>query len=419
MDTPQTQYPWLRGALRRFACLCMVMVASHAAANEQELVINSMHSDPSTKKAFQDVLAMFKAANPDIKVTVNTVDHESYKIQIRTWLPSTPPDIATWFAGNRASYFIEKGLVEPIDDIWNPIHQQFAPATNAVISHNGRPYLVPTTYYNWGIYYRRDLFQKAGINAPPATWDEFLAAVRKLKAIGLRPITIGTRNGWPAAGWFGYLTLRIQGYEFYTRLMQGQIKYTDPRVKQVFERWGELVHLGAFPRNAPALTWQEAAAMLWQGRAAMYLMGNFMTAEIPVAVKDQIDFFPFPKIGNSEAVELAPTDVYFMPSKAKHKETARRFLRFVATARVQEVINESAHQLATNLQASLVSADRFQKQGFELLTGAKHLTQFFDRDANPEIATAGMDGFVEFMAYPERLDEILARLEHTRSRVHP
>lgn len=392
--------------------------SADAGAVDQELVINSMHSDPNAKKAFNDVLALFKQANPDIKVIVNTVDHESYKVQIRTWLPSSPPDIATWFAGDRASYFIEKGLIEPIDDVWAPIRDQFAPATREVVSFNGRPYMMPTTYYNWGLYYRRDLFAKAGIKVPPKTWDEFIDVIQKLKAIGIRPITIGTRNGWPAAGWFGYLTLRVHGYEFYTQLMRGKIKYTDARVRQIFERWAELVKLGAFPKNAPALTWQEAAAMLWQGRAAMYLMGNFMTGEIPANVEDQIDFFPFPKIGQSESVELAPTDVYFIPAKARHKDTAKRFLKFVATARAQEVINAPAHQLATNLQASMAGADRFQKQGFNLLSSATHLTQFFDRDANPELATAGMDGFVEFMAYPERLDAILARLERTRSRVH-
>ena len=33
-----------------------------------------------------------------------------------------------------------------------------------------------------GFWYNKDLFQQAGITTPPATWDEYLAAIPKLKA---------------------------------------------------------------------------------------------------------------------------------------------------------------------------------------------------------------------------------------------
>lgn len=49
------------------------------------LVINSMHSDPSVKAAFDQLLEGFKKENPEIKVTLNLTNHEDYKIQIRTW----------------------------------------------------------------------------------------------------------------------------------------------------------------------------------------------------------------------------------------------------------------------------------------------------------------------------------------------
>lgn len=45
------------------------------------------------------------------------------------------------------------------------------------------------------------------------------------------------------------------------------------------------------------------------------------------------------------------------------------------------------------------------------------VAQFYDRDTNPEMATAGMNGFVEFMIYPERLDQILENLERERQRI--
>ena len=46
------------------------------------------------------------------------------------------------------------------------------------------------------------------------------------------------------------------------------------------------------------------------------------------------------------------------------------------------------------------------------------LAQFYDRDANAEMAKAGMEGFQEFMVKPDKVDAILERLEKVRQRVN-
>ena len=39
------------------------------------------------------------------------------------------------------------------------------------------------------------------------------------------------------------------------------------------------------------------------------------------------------------------------------------------------------------------------------------MAQFFDRDAPAEMAAVAMEGFQEFMLFPDNLDDILARLD--------
>ena len=46
------------------------------------------------------------------------------------------------------------------------------------------------------------------------------------------------------------------------------------------------------------------------------------------------------------------------------------------------------------------------------------LAQFFDRDLPAEMAAVGMEGFQEFMVYPDNLDDILNRLEEARGRIY-
>lgn len=404
-------------ALSLFLAAAGVLFTTPLTASE--LVINSMHSDPSAKKAFQVILDGFAKEHPSVKVKLNTIDHESYKVQIRTWLPSQPPDVATWFAGNRARFFIEKEMIEPIDDIWKDIGPEFSVGARGLSSFGGKAYLVPLNYYHWGFYYRKDLFASAGVTSAPKNWKEFSSAVDALQKQKLIPITIGTKQAWPSAAWFDFLNMRVNGHEWYLRLLDGKESYQDEKVLKAMVHWRTLIEKKAFPENAPAMTWQEAAALLWQGKAAMYLMGNFIASEIPSELKDQVGFFPFPVI--EEAVppaEVAPTDVIFIPAKAKNKADARLFLRYAASAGAQTAFNAANGLLPPNTKATLDGSNPFRMAGQELLAGAQGLSQFFDRDADPQVAKAGMDGFVEFMAFPDRLARVLQKIEAVRKRVH-
>lgn len=406
---------------RRLAALSAAALATGlpAAAFAGQLTINSIHSDPTARKAFDAALTKFKEENKDVTVKVNTIDHESYKIQIRTWLPNNPPDVATWFAGNRARFFVERKLIEPIDDVWKPVEGQFGEGAKAVVTYSGKKYLMPVNYYHWGFFYRKDLFDRAGVKAAPATWEQFTDAVEKLKAQKITPVAIGTKQAWPSAAWFDFINMRVNGLDFHARLLAGKESYSTPKVKKAMETWGKLIRAKAFPENAAAMTWQEASALLWQGKAGMYLMGNFLGTEVPADLKDKIGFFGFPSIDpDVPSAQVAPTDVFFIPAKAKNKTDAKKFIAFMARADVQALYNDVTGLIPPNRDAKLSSPSAFTQAGQKLLGEAKGLSQFFDRDAEPEVAKVGMDGFVEFMSHPDRLDTVLARMEATRKRVH-
>ena len=203
-------------------------------------------------------------------------------------------------------------------------------------------------------------------------------------------------------------------------LTAGKIPYTDAKVKAVFEKWGELVKPGYFLADHPALDWQDAMPAMVQGKAAMYLMGNFIQAPLVAAglKADTLGFFAFPEItAGVPRSEDAPTDTLHIPSNAKNKEDARKFLAYIAKPDVQGKVNATLGQLSVNNQ-SPVPTDPFLKAGFTLLSEAHGLAQFYDRDAPADMAKAGMEGFQEFMVRPENESKILDRLEKVRQRAY-
>ena len=56
------------------------------------------------------------------------------------------------------------------------------PGALSIYQYNGKQYGVPWDMGMIGFWYNKEAFTKAGITAPPATWDDYLAAVTKLKA---------------------------------------------------------------------------------------------------------------------------------------------------------------------------------------------------------------------------------------------
>lgn len=406
--------------IRTFKGAVAALALSATSVFAGDLVISFDDLNPGPKKGFEDAVALFQKENPDINVIVNINDREAHKTAIRNFLTADAPDVTSWYPGNRMAPFVDAGLFQPVDDVWdaNGFHDDLA-AIKATMSRDGKIWGVPYSYYQWGIYYRKDIFDLLELEEPQ-TWDELLAACGKMKANGVTPFTIGTKFLWTAAGVFDYINLRTNGYDVHNDLTAGKIKYTDPRIKQTMMNWKQLIDECGFVDNHASMSWQDAVAPFANGDAAMYVMGNFSVDAYKNAglTNDQIDFMPFPVIDPSVApAEEAPADAFFIPTNAKNVEDAKKFLAFVARPDVQTQWNKTIGQLPINAKAS-ISDDKFIQEGFALLNSATGLAQFYDRDAPAAMAKAGMEGFQEFMLDTSKMDAVLERLDQVQADVY-
>ncbi|RME10295.1 MAG: carbohydrate ABC transporter substrate-binding protein [Ardenticatenia bacterium] len=384
------------------------------------LVYNSYMGDPTPRKADEELVQMFKEKHPDIEVIHSIVAHEDFKQAIRAYLTSSsPPDVLTWFAGNRLRFFVNNGQVMDISDVWQEQGwlESYPKGFVALSSVGDRQYFVPTSWYWWAIYYRPSIFEQYGIT-PPQTWDELLAACDTLSANGITPITIRTKYRWTAAAWFDYINMRVNGPEFHISLMEGKERYDDPRVRKVFDYWKQLFDHNCFIEDASAYSWQEALTFMIQGDAAMYLMGDFIRDSFPDELENDLDFFRFPIIDPNVPIgEDAPTDGYFIPANAQHPDTAKEFIAFVGSAEVQEYFARTLGRLATNGDVDISVYTPVQQKGIKMIQEADYVAQFYDRDTTPPMADKGMNGFMEFWANPDRIDDILADLEKARQEI--
>jgi multiple sugar transport system substrate-binding protein len=351
-----------------------------------------------------------------IRVVWNVKHDADYKDSLENWFQGVAtPDVVYWQGGERLFQYVRKGWVEPITRFWNErdFDQSYTLGIKGTVAVDDQVYAIPFSYYHWGFYYRKSIFEELGIS-PPEDWPEFLAMCVKMRSAGMAPIVIGSKYYWPSAAWFDYLDLRINGLAFHQKLTRGMVPYTDPRVEAVFEHWKELLDNGCFidSKTHRAMTWSEPLPYIYRGKAGTGLFGNFVTNEISSHFLSDFGFFPFPKIEEVPVAEEAPTDLFLIPEKSKNKETALQFLEFIARADVQETLNNAMGTISTNKHAS-IGDDPFIRQGSKLLQSADGVSQFFDRDTPKPMADEAVKIFTRFMETGE-IDEATNALEEAR-----
>ena len=418
----------MRFTIRAGAAALAATTLLSGTAFAQELsgtlrIISDM-SNPGPRAVMEGLAAEFDGMHPNLSVDLTIVDREAWKTQIRNALSADPPDVVNWYAANRMRPYVDAGLFMDITDWWEAGDYDGLESVRGALTQDGRQWGVPYTYYQWGVYYRADIFDELGLSEPE-TWDQELANCEAIIESGRKCYTIGTRFLWTAGGWFDYLNMRTNGFDFHMALARGEVEWTDERVRQTFANWRQLIDMGAFIDDHQTYTWQEALPFMVNGEATAYLMGNFAVDQLRNGglTDDQLDFYQFPQI-NPDVTEMgedAPTDTFHVAASARNVEAARAFLEFVTSAEVQTRINgpEGLGQLPVNANAS-VADDKFIQQGFEMLSenATGGIAQFFDRDFPAEMASVGMEGLQEFMVFPDNLEDILGRLEAARQRIY-
>jgi len=382
------------------------------------VTFGSNYSDPTPHRALLATLGKF-SKRTGVNVKRNDVDHNTFQEQINSYLQGRPDDVFTWFAGYRMQFFAQRGLLTPIDDVWKSLKSQFSPAFAAASTGlDGHKYFVPIYNYPWAVFYRRSLFKEKGYT-PPKTWDQFIALAKKMKADG-NPMSFTDKDGWPAMGTFDYINMRTNGYDFHIRLMAGKESWDSAKVKRVFNTWRELVPL--YQPGFLGRTWQEGGTSLANKQTGMYVLGSFVGIQFTEpAAKNDLDFFAFPQINpkyDRDSVE-APIDGFLLTRNPKNKDGAKALLKFLGST--------AAANTWLSIDNSIVGANKFtsqkkytalQKKSAKLISSAKHISQYMDRDTRPDFASTVMiPALQQFLNKPNDVNGLVKSIERQKKAI--
>ncbi len=136
------------------------------------------------KNAEVDLIAAdFMAKNPDIKVVMEYVTYDAVHDKIVTGMAAKPPAYdAAMIDVIWPDEFIKAGyLLDVTNRITPEMKAGMFPASFNGVTRNGKVYGMPWLMDVKYFMYNKDILQKAGIAAPPKTWEELVDQAKIIK----------------------------------------------------------------------------------------------------------------------------------------------------------------------------------------------------------------------------------------------
>ncbi len=190
-----------------------------------------------------------------------------------------------------------------------------------VLKRDGKFYGAPMNFATLMMYYNKDMFKQAGLDPekPPKTWDEWIAAAKKLTRKDKRQyaMAIGeheTIPNWPILLWGN-------GGDV---VKNGKPALTDPKTVEALRIWGNLVKDQKI--SPTGLTGAEADKLFQTQKAAMNVTGPWMTSGFTEAGLN-FDVAPVPA-GPAGPVTLADSVLMMVNAKSKNADAAVEFIKF-------------------------------------------------------------------------------------------
>jgi len=309
-----------------FRSLAVLLLAFAAlggawAADKTEVVFWTFHTQ--SEGAFMQSLADdYSKVNPNVTVKFETIPQNDYMgARLTTaFAADSGPDVFVMSPGDFLKY-VNSGLAADLSAAFTkPIRDDFLPSSLDAVTVKGKIYAVPFEIELLGLYYDKDILKAAGVQ-PPKTWDELLAATKKLSTPTQPGLVLPTDSGY------------YQNYVWYPFLWQTGANVVDvknmkgsfsgPGVEKSLKLWSDLIKAGA----ATKLTRGPWDPLVADGTAPMQVVGTWIISNLErdYGTKN-IGLVPIPVPAGGKAATDAGGWKFMVNNKSKVKAEAIKFV---------------------------------------------------------------------------------------------
>lgn len=301
-----------------------------AAQDKVTVTLWHMEQPPHRVERIQTLMDEFNAANPDIEV----------KQEPQNWGEIYTKAPAAVAAGNAPELLFaipdftpilkDLGKVQPMEDFIAEMDaaHTFYPAAVAPYTYDGHTWAVPLYNMAHSLWYRKSVFDAAGV-AVPKTWDEWLAAAEKLTTDGQYGIGVPANKQLYTDQTVYDLMINSGADEIYNS--DGTLRFNNEQTAAAYDMYGQLYKFS--PADSPNWTWGEAEACFANKTCAMIMQFTVITTYDTQAEGDAADLgvaaIPYKEgVENPGTIAYANAVMLLTEDPAK-QEAAKKFISFI------------------------------------------------------------------------------------------
>jgi multiple sugar transport system substrate-binding protein len=335
-----------------------------------------------------DVRAMaadFTAANPDIKVNLEFVPYEG--LHDKTVLAQGSGggyDVVLFDVIWPAEYATNNVLVDVTSRVTDDMKKGVLPGAWTTVDYDGKHYGMPWILDTKYLFYNKDLLAKAGIAAPPKTWDELTKDAQIIKDKGLAATPIAWSWAQAEAVICDYTTLvSAYGGDF---LKDGKPDFQTGGGLDALKYMVDSYKSGLTNPNSKEFLEEDVRKVFENGDAAFALNWTYMynMANDPKdsKVAGKVGVVPAPGVaGKSEVSAMNGSMGLGITTASKHPDEAWKFVEFLTSQAEQ---NKYA-KLSLPIWASSYDDPAIAKGQEDLIAAAKvSLGAMYPRPTTPK-----------------------------------
>ncbi|RKS79940.1 multiple sugar transport system substrate-binding protein [Motilibacter peucedani] len=283
------------------------------------------------RPSYEALVKSWNDSHPNIQVTMDAQPWAAIGQKLpQSWATGQGPDLATPSSDPAAVFqYIKTNSVEPLDSAVGTgdgkiDSSAFPEAVTKAFTVDGKLYAAPANLATLVLYYNKDLLQKAGITAPPATQADFIADIMKttLPAGSTTPTQYGisladhaTIQMWPILQW-------MNGGDVVDS--KGCATVDSAASVAALTQWADLVRKDHV--SPVGQTGADADTLFSSKKAAFEINGPWAAAGFRSAGID-LGIAQVPT-GSAGAVTLGSTVPLMVAKSSKHKAEAEQFLAY-------------------------------------------------------------------------------------------
>lgn len=305
---------------------------SSGEGSGDKTTISFMHWRNEDKAVFDEIIAEFEEANPDIAVEMNIYPSDQYQATAQRMLQEgSTGDVFTSFPGAQFESLQKAGIFADLTD--EEFVSKFDENLISVGQKDGKQMALPyQLVFNIPVY-NKGMFEELGLEVPKS-WTEFQEMADTLLENGITPIAFPGADIGPNQFMNSMMMNNALDEDVFAKLQSGEESLTNEWWVKTLEDFQLLEQKGYIQENALGTNADSAMAMVANEEAAMIATGSYHMASIMGLNPDlQLDLLAPITVEESEAVYEGINTATFMlavNSKSEKQEQAKKFIDFLS-----------------------------------------------------------------------------------------